>query len=116
MRKDYYKILGVDKNATEEEIKKGYRKRALLHHPGTEKEEKKFKEVGEAFSVLSDSKKKARYDSGQDLEDDAKLLFIAFCLLFFFLPDFDANNIFKCKLVSGCLSASGPGNFFFQFG
>lgn len=34
-RKDYYKVLGVDKNATEEEIKKAYRKRALLHHPGT---------------------------------------------------------------------------------
>lgn len=36
-RKDYYKILGVDKNASEDEIKKAYRKRALMHHPGTEK-------------------------------------------------------------------------------
>uniref|UniRef100_A0A673BM62 DnaJ homolog subfamily C member 7 n=1 Tax=Sphaeramia orbicularis TaxID=375764 RepID=A0A673BM62_9TELE len=78
-RKDYYKVLGVDKNATEDEIKKAYRKRALLHHPDRhsgaspevqKEEEKKFKEVGEAFSVLSDPKKKSRYDSGQDLEDD----------------------------------------------
>lgn len=37
-RKDYYKILGVDKNASEDEIKKAYRKRALMHHPGTHKE------------------------------------------------------------------------------
>ena len=37
-RKDYYKILGVDKNASEDEIKKAYRKRALMHHPGTQKQ------------------------------------------------------------------------------
>uniref|UniRef100_A0A8C1VPV1 DnaJ homolog subfamily C member 7 n=1 Tax=Cyprinus carpio TaxID=7962 RepID=A0A8C1VPV1_CYPCA len=78
-RKDYYKVLGVDKNATEDEIKKAYRKRALMHHPDRhsgasaevqKEEEKKFKEVGEAFTVLSDPKKKSRYDSGHDLEDD----------------------------------------------
>merc|ERR1712226_38028 len=77
-RKDYYKVLGVTKTANEDEIKKAYRKRALLHHPDRhssasdaekKEEEKKFKEVGEAYSVLSDAKKKARYDSGQDLED-----------------------------------------------
>lgn len=77
-RKDYYKILGVDKNATEDEIKKAYRKRALVHHPdrhanATESEkklqEKKFKELGEAYGILSDPKKKARYDSGQDMDD-----------------------------------------------
>uniref|UniRef100_A0A8C1EMB2 DnaJ homolog subfamily C member 7 n=1 Tax=Cyprinus carpio carpio TaxID=630221 RepID=A0A8C1EMB2_CYPCA len=78
-RKDYYKVLGVEKNATEDEIKKAYRKRALMHHPDRhsgasaevqKEEEKKFKEVGEAFTVLSDPKKKSRYDSGHDLEDD----------------------------------------------
>ncbi|XP_018333293.1 dnaJ homolog subfamily C member 7 isoform X2 [Agrilus planipennis] len=77
-RKDYYKILGVDRNATDDEIKKAYRKRALVHHPdrhanATETErkdqEKKFKEVGEAYGILSDPKKKVRYDSGQDMED-----------------------------------------------
>lgn len=78
-RKDYYKILGVDKNASEDEIKKAYRKRALMHHPDRhsgasaevqKEEEKKFKEVGEAFTILSDPKKKTRYDSGQDLDEE----------------------------------------------
>ncbi|XP_054284464.1 dnaJ homolog subfamily C member 7-like [Macrosteles quadrilineatus] len=78
-RKDYYKILGVDRNASTDDIKKAYRKRALVHHPdrhanasdGEKKEqEKKFKEVGEAYGILSDPKKRARYDSGQDMEDD----------------------------------------------
>merc|ERR1712001_426901 len=67
-QKDYYKILGVDKNANEEEIKKAYKKRALEHHPdrhvgGSESEkadhEMKFKEIGEAYGVLSDSRKKS---------------------------------------------------------
>jgi len=77
-RKDYYKILAIDKNANEEEIKKAYRKRAMVHHPdrhsgATEQEKKdhetKFKEVGEAYAILSDEKKKRAYDSGQDLDD-----------------------------------------------
>lgn len=77
-RKDYYKILGIDKNANELEIKKAYRKRALVHHPdrhanATEEvkreQEKKFKEVGEAYAILSDQSKKVRYDNGQDLDD-----------------------------------------------
>uniref|UniRef100_A0A8C2WMW7 J domain-containing protein n=1 Tax=Cyclopterus lumpus TaxID=8103 RepID=A0A8C2WMW7_CYCLU len=79
-RKDYYKVLGIGKTATEDEIKKAYRKRALMHHPDRhsaatpevqKEEEKKFKEVGEAFTVLSDPKKKMRYDSGHDLDDES---------------------------------------------
>ncbi|XP_053552320.1 dnaJ homolog subfamily C member 7, partial [Bombina bombina] len=104
-RKDYYKILGVDKNASEDDIKKAYRKRALMHHPDRhsgataevqKEEEKKFKEVGEAFTILSDPKKKARYDNGQDLEEDGVNM-----------GDFDANNIFKAFF-------SSPGGFSFE--
>ncbi|XP_018902985.1 dnaJ homolog subfamily C member 7 [Bemisia tabaci] len=77
-RKDYYKILGIDKNASTDEIKKAYRKRALVHHPDRhanasenekKEQEKKFKEVGEAYGILSDPTKRMRYDSGQDLDD-----------------------------------------------
>ncbi|KAI8083259.1 uncharacterized protein B0P05DRAFT_536717 [Gilbertella persicaria] len=71
-RKDYYKILGLTKSASESEIKKAYRKLALQYHPdknaGDVKAEARFKEVGEAYAILSDSEKKARYDSGVDLE------------------------------------------------
>ncbi|XP_043796658.1 dnaJ homolog subfamily C member 7 isoform X2 [Apis laboriosa] len=77
-RKDYYEILGIDKNASTDDIKKAYRKRAMVHHPdrhpnateGEKKEqEKKFKEVGEAYGILSDPKKRSRYDSGHDIDD-----------------------------------------------
>lgn len=78
-RKDYYKILGIDKSATEVDIKKAYRKRALVHHPDRHvnasdeekrEQERQFKEVGEAYTILSDTQKKSRYDNGQDLDED----------------------------------------------
>lgn len=65
MGKDYYDILGLSKNASEEEIKKAYRKKALQFHPDKSKDEnseEKFKEVGEAYEILSDSEKKSAYD------------------------------------------------------
>ncbi|MBW2104977.1 MAG: J domain-containing protein [Deltaproteobacteria bacterium] len=64
--KDYYKILGVDKSASPEEIKKAYRKLAMKYHPDRNKDNKaaeaKFKEISEAYAVLSDSEKKKQYD------------------------------------------------------
>lgn len=65
-KRDYYEILGVDKNASEAEIKKAYRKKAMKFHPdrnkGDAEAEKKFKEASEAYEVLKDPDKKARYD------------------------------------------------------
>jgi len=108
-RKDYYKILSVEKDAGEDDIRKAYRKMALKFHPGkqpcfllsfsplfrplqlcvfsflpffiiildkntgdaaeTAASEAKFKEIGEAYAILSDPQKKRRYDSGADLEE-----------------------------------------------
>ena len=63
MAKDYYKILGVSKNATEDEIKKAFRKLAHQHHPDKSGgDAAKFKEASEAYSVLSDKSKRAHYD------------------------------------------------------
>lgn len=65
MGKDYYQILGIPRNATIDQIKKAYRTLALKYHPDKNKSpgaEAKFKEVAEAFEVLSDSKKRERYD------------------------------------------------------
>jgi molecular chaperone DnaJ len=70
MPKDYYNILGVGKDATDDEIKKAYRKLAHKHHPDKSGgEEKKFKEINEAYQVLSDKEKRTQYDQyGQTFE------------------------------------------------
>ena len=65
-KRDYYEVLGVDKSAGADEIKKAYRKLAMKYHPDRNPDDKtaeeKFKEVGEAYEVLSDTEKRARYD------------------------------------------------------
>ena len=70
-QRDYYEVLGVNKNATDDELKKAYRKVAMKYHPDRQTDksdaekkeaEEKFKEAAEAYSVLSDKDKRARYD------------------------------------------------------
>src|ERR1700733_13616552 len=66
MKADYYELLGVPKNANAEDIKKAYRKLAMQHHPdknhGNKDAEHKFKEISEAYQVLSDYERRAAYD------------------------------------------------------
>ncbi|MBU3663714.1 MAG: molecular chaperone DnaJ, partial [Bacteroidetes bacterium] len=65
-KRDYYEVLGIGKNAAADEIKKAYRQMAIKYHPdknqGDKAAEDKFKEAAEAYEVLSDADKKARYD------------------------------------------------------
>jgi len=65
-KRDYYEVLGVQKGATDQEIKKAYRKLAKANHPdlnpGDKAAEARFKEINEAYEVLSDSTKRSRYD------------------------------------------------------
>ncbi len=63
--KDYYKILGLDKTASKDEIKKAYRKLSKEHHPDKGGDENKFKEINEAYQVLSDDNKRKQYDNPQ---------------------------------------------------
>ena len=64
--KDFYEILGVAKNASDDEIKKSYRKLAMKHHPdrnqGNKESEKKFKEASAAYEILKDPQKRSAYD------------------------------------------------------
>ena len=64
-KQDYYEILGISKEASEEDVRKSFRKKALEFHPDRNKDpgaEQKFKEVNEAYQILMDSEKRARYD------------------------------------------------------
>uniref|UniRef100_UPI0025F9F04C molecular chaperone DnaJ n=1 Tax=uncultured Methanobrevibacter sp. TaxID=253161 RepID=UPI0025F9F04C len=98
-KRDYYDILGVDKNADEKEIKKAYRKLAMKYHPDVSDSEdatEKFKEISEAYAVLSDSEKRSKYDrfghagmegfSAEDIYQNANFEDI--------FEDFDLGNIF----------------------
>lgn len=63
MAKDYYNVLGIDKKASQEDIKKAFRKLAQKHHPDKGGDEAKFKEITEAYSILSDDRKRREYDA-----------------------------------------------------
>jgi len=72
-KKDYYDVLGVERSASQDEIKKAFRKLAFQYHPDRNKEpdaEEKFKEISEAYAVLSDEQKKAQYDRFGHAEGD----------------------------------------------
>ena len=72
MNKDYYKILGINQNASEEEVKKAFRQLAHKYHPDKGGDEKRFKEINEAYQVLSNKEKRAQYDRfGQVFEGQA---------------------------------------------
>jgi curved DNA-binding protein len=108
--KDYYKILGIERNATQEEIKKRYRKLARECHPDTCKDdpnaEKRFKEIGEAYEVLKDPDKRGRYDAlGNNWQEGQS-----------FRPPPGFDNIFSEEMF-GRQGRSGRGRtFHFDFG
>ena len=95
-KRDYYEVLGVDKTADEKEIKKAYRKLARKYHPDVVEEDKKeeatekFKEISEAYAVLSDEEKRSRYDqfghAGMELFTAAPLLIYSASFMFSWGP------------------------------
>lgn len=110
--KDYYKVLGIDKNASKEEVKSAYKKLAKQYHPDVNKEPsatEKFKEINEAASVLGDDQKRKQYDTyGADFErkyhQDFNQQFSGFDF-----EDMDFGDLFE-MFFSGGFGGSGQGH------
>lgn len=108
-KRDYYEVLGVSKNATDEEIKRSFRKLAKQYHPDVNKEpgaEEKFKEIGEAYSVLSDPNKRKQYDQfgHAAFDQNGGAGFGGF--EGFSFEDFDLGSIFE-SMMGGGFSSRG---------
>ncbi|MCJ8501775.1 DnaJ C-terminal domain-containing protein [Desulfatitalea alkaliphila] len=111
---DYYKILGVDKNASSADIKKAYRKLAMKYHPDHAKDDKaaedKFKKISEAYAVLSDEEKRKQYDTYGSA--DFKQRFSQEDIF----RNFDFGDIFREFGFGGRGFSTGDGGFRFTFG
>lgn len=119
MGKDYYKILGIPKTSKDDEIKKAYRKMALRFHPDKNKTigaEEKFKEVAEAYEVLSDKKKRDIYDKyGEEglKGNHGKAKFSDEHIENRYLISF--GSLFSCFFLSIGQTNGGSTNFTYQF-
>ena len=106
-KRDYYEILGIDKNADKKELKRVYRKLALKYHPDknpSKEAEEKFKEISEAYAVLSDDEKRKMYDqyghAGIDQQYSSEDIFRGADFSDIFRGmGFDFNDIFSQFLV-----------------
>ena len=100
-KRDYYEVLGLKKGATDEEIKRAFRKLAKQYHPDVNKEEgaeAKFKEIGEAYAVLSDPQKKQQYDQFGHAAFDQNGGFGGAGFGGFNFDDFDLGSIFESMM------------------
>ncbi len=112
-KKDYYEVLGVEKSATQAEIKSAFRKLAKKYHPDVNKEagaEEKFKEIGEAYAVLSDEQKRAQYDQFGHAAFDG-----AGGMGGFDPGDIDLNDILRSVFGGGFSSSFGGFSDFSDF-
>ena len=131
MNDDYYEILGINKNASEDEIKKAYRKLAMKYHPdknpNNKEAEEKFKKINEAYEILSDKEKRKKYDLyGKDFNNVSNISPEDIFKTFFNLNGdfFNFNNLnarltslsisFSFSPMYGKLAATGT-NIFFEF-